>query len=129
MRAVSVHKFKVSSTSILFGFLVSSVSMKFPGVFRPAGRHTGDVASSVVPVYGRTTDVWGPAGGDEVNKVGARAGEAHGRSDLEGDERQDVGEAVWVERGMGACEEAFPFKLKSCRELHSIFSGGSTLKT
>ena len=78
---------------------------------------------------GRSTDVWGPAGGDEVNKVGARAGEAHGRSDLEGDERQDVGEAVRVEWGFGSCEEAFPLKPKSCRELHPIFSGGSTLKT
>ena len=82
MRAVSVHKFKVSSTPILLGFFVNGVSMKFPGVFRPAGRHTGDVASCVVPVYGRSTDVGGPAGGNEVNKVGARAGEAHGRSDL-----------------------------------------------
>ena len=98
-------------------------------MFRPAGRHIGDVASCVVPVDGRSADVRGPAGGDEVDKVGTRAGEAHGRGDLEGDGREDVGEAVFVERGVGACEKAFPFKPKSCRELHPVFSGGSTLKT
>ena len=98
-------------------------------MFRPAGRHTGDVASGVVPVDGRATDVRGPAGGDEVDKVGAWAGEAHSRGNLEGDERQDVGEAVLVEWCVGAGEEAVPLKPKSCRKLHLIFCSGPTLKT